>query len=219
MTVYTTAAGQAALERAEKLLEGIPKGISTAVNEALGRTASRLRTSSSKAIRERYDISAANIRAEENVRITRSYRGSGVQAAVTFSGKRIPLHRFGGASPGSPRPDTGKLVRAKIYGQWLQVHPGAAASGHQLKSTSPYHFQKYFVAQMKSGHTGIFKRTGGVTEADSDEIKEIMGSSVPQMLGSDPVAKKLDEQAVETFEKRLEHNISAILNGNMGVRT
>ena len=72
MTVYTTAAGQAALERAEKLLEGIPKGISTAVNEALGRTASRLRTSSSKAIRERYDISAANIRAEENVRITRS---------------------------------------------------------------------------------------------------------------------------------------------------
>ena len=90
MTVYTTAAGQAALERAEKLLEGIPKGISTAVNEALGRTASRLRTSSSKAIRERYDISAANIRAEENVRITRSYRGSGVQAAVTFSGKRIP---------------------------------------------------------------------------------------------------------------------------------
>ena len=58
-----------------------------------------------------------------------------------------------------------------------------------------------------------------MTEANSDEIKEIMGSSVPQMLGSDPVAKKLAEQAVEIFEKRLEHNISAILNGNMGVRT
>ena len=39
------------------------------------------------------------------------------------------------------------------------------------------------------------------------------------MLGSDPVAKKLAEQAVEIFEKRLEHKISAILNGNMGVRT
>lgn len=219
MTVYATAAGQAALERAEKLLEGIPRGVSTAVNEALDRTASRLRTSSSKAIRERYDISAANIRGEENVRITRSYRGSGVQAAVTFSGKRIPLHRFGGASPGSPRPDTGKLVRAKIYGQWRQVHPGVAAAGHQLKNTSPYHFQKYFVARMKSGHTGIFKRTGGMTKTDSDEIQEIMGSSVPQMLGSDSVARTLSEQAVETFEKRLEHNISAILNGNIGVRT
>ena len=215
MNVTVDATGQAALERAEKLLAGIPRGVTAAVNDAMSRAASRLRTDSSKAIRERYDISATNIRANENIQVTRSYHGSGVSASVTFSGAKIPLHRFGGASPAMPRQDTEKWVRAKVNGQWLTVHPGTAASGHQLKSTSPERFQNAFVAQMRSGHVGIFERTGGAASGGSDEIKEVMGSSVPQMLGSREVAEKLTNAAMETFEERLNRNITAILNGDM----
>ena len=59
-----------------------------------------------------------------------------------------------------------------------------------------------------SGHVGLFERTGG-----KDEIQEIMGSSVPQMLGSPEVEERLARESMEKFEDRLDHEINAFLNG------
>ena len=72
-----------ALERAEGLLAGIPNGIEKALNSAMSRASAHLRTVSTKAVRERYAISAANIRAEELVTIAYTYQ-NGVQAYVSF---------------------------------------------------------------------------------------------------------------------------------------
>lgn len=201
-----------ALRRAENLLAGIDGGVHTAVRNAISRAADAVRTGSVKAIRERYAISAANLRAEENVSVRYSYR-DGVQAMVTFSGAKIPLYRYSGTTPARPTQDTGKLVSAKIGEQWRHVHPGVAASAHQLKGTAPRRFAQAFVAEMASGHTGIFERTGGVTRGGSDEIREIMGSSVPQMLGSQEVQEKLARDAMDKFEERLDHEVLRILNG------
>ena len=66
---------------------------------------------------------------------------------------------------------------------------------------------------MKSGHTGIFRRTGGATSTGGDELKEIMGSSVPQMIGNEEVLQKISKEAAEKFEERLEHEVLRILNG------
>ena len=74
--IEVQAVGQESLDRAQKLLAGIPGGMDKAVKSAMQRTVSHLRTSSANAIRERYDISAANIRAEENVSIRYSDRKS-----------------------------------------------------------------------------------------------------------------------------------------------
>lgn len=93
------------------------------------------------------------------------------------------------------------------------MHPGITAAGHQLKSTSPERIPNTFVARMGSGHTGIFERTGGATASDGDAIREIMGSSVPQMLGSEEVSEKLGQETMEKFEERLDHEIIRILNG------
>lgn len=95
------------------------------------------------------------------------------------------------------------------------VHPGVPAYGHQRRDTSPARFDHAFVARMSSssGHTGIFERTGEKTAKGSDEIQEIMGSSVPQMLGSREVEEKLADEAAKAFAERLDHNVPAILSG------
>ena len=98
------------------------------------------------------------------------------------------------------------------------VHPGAAAYGHVLKSTSPKQFQNAFVAKMANGHIGIFERTGGMTGNDLDEIEELYGPSVPQMLGNQEVAEQLTGEAMESFEKNLDQYVYALLNGYISVR-
>lgn len=207
------AAGQEAIERAKTLLDGIPDGVDKAVKAAMSRTVQRLRSESNKAIREKYDISDADIRAEKNVTVRYSYQ-NGVQATVTFSGRKIPLYRFGGASPKVPTQDIAAGRKpVMVKGAWTMQYQGIPASGHQLKGTSPTQFTDAFVARMKSGHIGIFERTGGMTSDGSDAIREIMGSSVAQMVGKQDVAQKLTEESYRTFETELDKAVYRILTG------
>lgn len=217
--VDLTVAGQGALEQAEKLLAGIPGALDKAVRSAMARSASHLRAQSKKAVRERYDIKAADIRDTENAKISYSYQ-NGIQAHIVFAGQRIPLYRFGGASPSAPTKDTSgqnPVMLGTLYGglegKWRRLYPSVPARGHVLKSTSPALFRHAFVAKMKNGHTGIFERTGGMTSHDKDELEELFGPSVAQMLGNQEVAEKLSAEAMEKFEDRLDHEINAILNG------
>lgn len=210
--VQVELAGQSSVERAEKLLADINGGVSKAVKSAMVRAVSHLRSNTVNAIRERYAISATNIRANENVKIRYTYQ-DGVQAWVTFAGQKIPLYRYDGASPKQPTRDTSQWIAAMFDDKWRTIHPSLSAYGHQLKSTSPQHFQDAFVAQMKSGHTGIFERTGSDTPSGNDAIMEIMGSSVPQMLGNQDVEEKLAQDTAEKYDERLNHEILRILNG------
>ena len=214
--IQLSASGQEAIDRAARLLAGVEGGVEKAVRSAMSRAVARLRSSNVKAVRERYAISAANIRESENVQVSYSY-DSGVQAFVRFSGARIPLFRFDGASPHQPTRDTsGRLPVMSGENHWRLMYPSVAASGHVLKDTSPYSFEKAFVARMGStGHIGIFERTGGMTSNGKDEIEELFGPSVPQMLGSEDVEKSLADEAMKSFEKDLDHSVMAILSGYM----
>ncbi|NCE63026.1 hypothetical protein D1159_00165 [Pseudoflavonifractor sp. 524-17] len=207
------AAGQEAIERAKALLASIPGGLDKAVKAAMSRTVRRLRSESSRAIQEKYDISDAGIRTEKHVRVSYSYQ-NGVQATITFSGRKIPLYRFGGASPAVPTQDIAagrKPVMRK--GAWTMQYQGVPAKGHQFKDTGPTQFMDAFVARMKSGHIGIFERTGGMTSEGSDAIREIMGSSVAQMVGKPEVAQRLTEESYQTFETELDKAVYRVLTG------
>lgn len=221
--VHVGIAGQDTLARVERLLAGIPGGVEKAVRSAASRASARLRSASVKAIRERYAISAANVRANENIQIRYDYR-NGVRVSVCFYGRLIPLHRFDGAAPSVPTPDTSRrfgVMHGFLAGgeeKWHLMYPGVPAHGHVLKGTSPATFPHAFVARMNStGHIGIYERTKGMTSRGKDEIEELFGPSVPEMLGSQEVAEKLVKEASDSFEKNLEHNINAILYGYMGV--
>lgn len=204
-----------AFDRAEKMLAGMEDDFWKAIKDVREHVTSKIRTYSVKAIQQQYAISAANIRANENIEITYNY-ASGILAQVTFYGRKIPLYRYDGASPKWPTLDTSKKpVIVDINNEKrAKVFPGVTAQGHQLRSTSPEKIQGAFTAEMPSEHKGFFKRTGGKTPKGANEIREIMGSSVPQMLGNKEVEKKVVEAAVYTFQERLDHNIMAILNGD-----
>lgn len=207
------AAGQAAIERAKVLLAGIQGGVDKAMKASMSRTVDRLRRESNEAIREKYDITDAGIRTEKNVRVRYSYQ-NGVQATVTFSGRKIPLYRFGGAYPKVPTQDIAAGRKpVMVKGAWTMQYQGVAARGHQFQGTGPTQFMDAFVAQMKSGHVGIFERTGGSTSEGSDAIREIMGSSVAQMVGNQQVAQRLTERAYEAFETELDKAVYRILTG------
>ncbi len=204
--------GQETLARAQRLL-GDQDKYRAALKSANKRVGAYIRTNSARAIRERYAIPAAVARAAADVAVHYSEHGGGCQVNINFTGRRIPLYRYTGASPAMPAQDTGRTVRAIVGGHWKLVHPSVEAYGHQLKGTAAKVFHHAFVARMKSGHTGIFQRTGGATAAGGDAIEEIMGSSVPQMLGAKEVYEKLAREASERFDGWLEHEINAFLNG------
>lgn len=213
-TIRIENVGAESIDRATKLLAGINGGISKAINAAMQRAVAHMRTTSTKAIREKYDISSTNIRAERNINTRYNYTpGGGVTAMVTFSGQKIPLYRYGGTSPKGVSIDSSKWVSAYINGFWKKVHPGLAASGHQMRGAPTVRFENAFIAQMGSGHKGIFERTGGASSSGSDAIREIMGSSVAQMLGNPDVSEKLATEAMDTFNQRMEHEILRIMNG------
>lgn len=203
---------QDAIDRAKRLLAGVEGGMDKAVKAALSRAVSHLRANSARAIRERYAISVANIRASENVKVSYNYQ-NGPTAAVMFYGRKIPLYRYDGAAPAQPTPDTSRWIEAMINGEYRWVHPSVAAQGHQLKSTSPTQFRHAFTARMQSGHVSIFERNGKADGKGGDAIKELMGSSVPQMLGSPEVAEKLAKESMQKFEGRLDHEVLRILSG------
>lgn len=204
--------GGEALDHATKVLAGIPDGVNKAIRSALPRTVSSLRGESVRAIQTKYDISAANIRSKQNISIKYSY-GAVSEAYIMFSGRKIPLYRYNGTSPKNPTVNESKTVMVSIDGTLKPMHPGVAAAAHQLKGTSPTKFQDAFIARMGSGHVGIFERTGGVTSSGRDQIKELQGSSVPQMLGNESVQNHLADRASQKFEERMEHEILRILNG------
>lgn len=157
---YVEVIGAETFKQAEKMLADVPGGMDRALKSATKRAVSFLRTQSTKEIRQRYDLTRKNIRAEQNIRVSYRYF-NGIEARITFRGNKIPLFRYGGSSPKTPTVNPDKTIMAIVNGNLRPVHPGVAAAGHQLVSTSPTTFSRAFVAQMKSGHIGIFERTGG----------------------------------------------------------
>jgi len=222
------AAGQAAIERAKALLAGIHGGVEKAAKSAVRSAERTLRSGSKKAILEKYDISGAGLRLEadgsrqgraqkeSNISVRSSYQ-NGVQATITFSGHKLPLHPLGG-SPKTPEVHRNRTVQAIVKGELVWVHPSLQASGHQFGSTGPSPLTKYgndaFVQRMpKSGHIGIFVRTGGQTAEDSEAIEELMGPSVAQMVGNLEFAENLSCDAYQIFESELDKAVYRILTG------
>lgn len=199
--------GTERLDQAEKLLAGVPGAFDKAVRSAMSRAVSKMKTESTKAIRERYDISADRVRSSQDVKVEYSL-GEGASVTVRFMGSKFKLAHFSGpVADQTHMLDTSRWVHVQHYrtGNWITVHPSVSAKGHQLTATAPIPFEHAFPLQV-GNHLGIFANDGG-------KPKEIMGSSVPNMLGQETVAEKLEGPVMDTFFDRLEHEITLRLNG------
>ena len=195
------------LEQAEKLLNGVPGAFDKAVRSAFSRAVSKMKTESTKALRERYDISADRVRSNQDVKVEYDF-SEGARVTVRFLGKKFRLADFNGPiSTQSHILDTSRYIHVKHYrtGNWITVHPSVSAKGHQLTATVPLPFEHAFPLQV-GNHMGIFAN-------DGSKPQEVMGSSVPTMLGQKTVSEKLEGPVMDTFMDRLEHEVILRLNG------
>ena len=195
------------MERVQTLLANIPKGAERAYMNAINRGLSRVKTAAWQGIKQVYTVQAAALNAATNTRIQKASTGN-LAGFVRFAGYKIPLYKFK-VSP--KQPGGKKLVRAS-------VKKGGGAV-----------FESAFIAAMKSGHVGVFERTGeqGIAgrlaktktpggTMHTEKLEEKMGLSAAQMAGQEAVSRQVQEEAQRLVNERLEHEIDRLLNGYGG---
>lgn len=183
------------IERVNLLLSGVPNGVEKAMKSVIQRANSTIRTETLKGITSVYTISKQNVRAETTIQMEIMQQSSGIVGTVSFAGYKIPLYRFD-VSP--KKPGTGKMVAARM-----------------MKNHTKTIWRHAFIAKVQTGHVGtdhtsIFERK---KEKKRLPIGEIPGLSTAQMAENTIVLEQVEEKTQEVINKRIEHEISRILNG------
>lgn len=177
---------ESSLDRAQKLLAGIRGGVYQAVGSALKRAGDAGKTVSKAAVADEYTISQSQFLRQTKQVNHFVQHGGMISVEFGYSGYVIPLMNFR-TSVGSD----GRVV--------TQVKRNSVAEM----------LDNAFRAQM-GGHVGIYERIG----LDRFPVKELYGPAAPSMMYSNKkVMDKVEEKVVETYEKRLDHEIMRVLNG------
>jgi len=185
--VYFDDIGDFNLDRVTRLLAGIPGGVYKAVGSAIKRAAQRGLTVGMKIVSEEYAISQGELkRRTKNINtVVKDEKGS---YSVTFGyrGNVIPLIQF------DTRIDRSGRVMTRV-----------------LRQNARQALDRAFVASVGS-HTGVFER---VTKARKP-IKELFGpSAVQAFYAREETVDKMDEVIYSTYESRIEHEVTRVLNG------
>ncbi|MED4572842.1 phage tail protein [Brevibacillus agri] len=186
------------MAKAERLLRHIPDAAPTALARAINRAAESARTAAARKVRETYFIRHKDV--TDTIKI-RGASPTKLSASVVSSGSVFPLTAFR-VSPKRPQPQKAANVRWQKGKAFKVVARVKRGEGGPIKSA--------FVAQMRSGHVGVFKRAG----KERKPIDQFYGPSVPQMLGNPSVTDWVNEKAKETLDQRLDHEINRLLEAN-----
>ena len=175
------------LDRVTKLLAGISGGVYKAVGSALTRAAAAGKTAAKQPVTREYSISQSEFLSQtRNINHFVRDTGGGLSVVFGFRGNVIPLMKFN--------------TRVNNSGQVVtQVkRSGAAAT-----------LDRAFTAQMGE-HRGVYERVG----AKRFPVEELYGPATPQMMYSnEEVTDEIEAKMVETYEKRIDHEILRLLNG------
>ena len=179
-----------AIERVERILAGVPKGAERALSNAINRGLSRVKTGATKRVKEVYTVQSSAINEATNTKIQKASTGN-LAGYINFSDCKIPLYKF--------------KVTPKAPGVKKQVTAAVKKGGGTA-------FENAFIAQMKSGHTGVFERE----TSKRLPIEEKMGLAMAQMVGNLNVMTEIEKEAQEVVNERIGHEIERILNGYGG---
>lgn len=198
------------IERVNLILSGVPNGAEKAITSVIQRATSTVRSEVVKGITGVYAISRQNIRAETTIKVRTRKADGGVVGTVSFAGYKLPLYRFN-VSPTLPV-KTGENTPVKTENGWRMLPKSQQVKAAVKRSSPQTPFIDAFIAEMNNGHTGMFERDGTARLP----IFEKMGLSVPQMAANSVVLEQVEEKAQEVINKRIEHEITRILNGYGG---
>ena len=186
-TVYFDDVGEYGLDRVSKLLAGIPDGVYRAVGSAIKRSARHGLTVGMKIVSKEYAIGQNELKARTRNINTIVKEGGGTYS-VTFGyrGNVIPLIKFDTKFGADGR------VRTRV-----------------LRSNTRQVLDNAFVSQV-GAHTGVFEREG----PERFPIRELFGpSAVQAFYAHEETVDKMDEEILHTYESRIEHEITRVLNG------
>jgi len=175
------------IDRIHLLLGGIKNAPQKAIYNVLNRAVSTVKTTSSKEVRKTYKIKHSDLTGNQNVRITKA-GPSHLEAAISFAGNLIPLMKFN-VTPKQPQH---KLVSASVLSR-----------GGKSKLIHAY------VANLGKYGVGVFERETSAR----DSSKQLYGPSTAHMVENGDVLNRVQAAAMDTIDKRVEHEISRILNG------
>lgn len=175
------------LDHVMKLLAGIPGGAYKAVGSALKRAASTGKTVAKRSVTGEYFITQSQfLSCTRNINHFERETSGELSVAFGFAGYVIPLLKF------NTRVEKNGLITTQVK-----------------RSSSPESLRNAFTATM-GGHFGVYERIG----KERFPIKQLFGPSTPQMMYSnEKVLDEMDKKMSETVEKRIEHEITRILNG------
>lgn len=194
------------LDHIERMLRGTPDHALRVVRNSLVRGMVAGRTQATREIRERYDITTENLRPYRTIKIRRPVPcGNGVQGELSFYGTKIPLYRF------HPSPAARMYTNRFANGRsgWRITSPVSAAD---VKG-SMRRIEQGFIATFKSGHTGIFYRTGTETTKGTPKIAEKWGFAVKDMLEYPDARQNIKFRMEEITAKRMDHELLRVLKG------
>ena len=181
--------GQEKLDRINTILKGIGNGSGSfqAIGAAMKRAAKAGEHAAAKIASESYNISQKSFRS--NCRISYSLEGGHEGVAkieVTFAGKVIPLIEFRGTAGGPQGP----------------VRVGPKMGNATLGSA--------FIQRIYNGKDGVWERVGKMRFP----VEQKYGPSTGHMMQDDDVSEKMTKKMIDTFDSRIEHEISRILSGH-----
>lgn len=179
--------GDGSIERAQALLVGIKHGAEKAIGSAIKYAAKSGEAHAAKVIRKEYFVSASDFK-----KYTKSKRrivadSSGTTVEINYAGYHIPLLKFN-----------------------TTVKPNGRVSVRVKRSSARTVLDHVFSSSVGSGHTGLYERT----TKRRLPIEEKFGPSTPQMMDyNDDVSQEIGDHIREMFDKRIDHEILAVMNG------
>lgn len=175
------------IKRVNALLNGVKNGPNKAFYNTINRALTTLRSKSGKMIRESYNIKAGDIKNNQNMKIKRATVQS-IEGSVTFAGTVIPLIKFK-VNPSQPEQ---KKVTVSV-----------------LRSEGGKRLEAAYVANLGQYGVGVFERQ----TSKRDSSQQLYGPSTAHMMENENVLQKAEAAAQETINKRIEQEVSRILNG------
>lgn len=202
---------QETVNRLYAILDGVADADKKVLKPALARGLSAARAATVRETRKTYHISQTAFKNSALVRIRNvTQTGSGIIGSIQYSGRSIPLIRFN-VTPKAP-----------TFGK-------EAVTVSVKKTGSHVKLNHAFIAQMPTGHTGVFERKGRWVMSTrknvkketgntmhNEKIKELLGPSVPSMARNTDVMEKVETRVNEVINKRIKHEMERLLGWNGG---
>lgn len=165
------------------------------IGSVLKRTGQAMRTEAWRAVKEEYTVKQKGFYQNTRVKSVKQLGGSAgfdwgnSVAEIAFAGYKIPLSKFD-INPTRPKQ---QIVSVSV-----------------LKNGGNKQLRHAYVADLGTHGMGLFE---GVSNTRRTRSKQLYGPSGIQMMANERTEDNVTEAAMETIDKRIEHEITRILNG------